>query len=70
MDAIIQYPEIKKYDFKDKQISLAEKGPFEVNRYSAEIDKLRADLADDWELLIQKITMKLHKVDAASQATP
>jgi len=70
LDEAIQYPEMKRYDLTDNQISLAEKGPSINEKYSAEISKLRTDLMDDWEPLIQKIKIKLLKVDATSQATP
>jgi len=70
LDEMIQYPEMKRYNLTDKQISLTEKGPFISEKYSAEIEKLRAHLSDNWEPFIQKIKIKLHKVDATSQATP
>jgi len=70
MAEVIQYPEMKRYDLTDKQLSLTEKGPFPTEKYSAEINKLRTDLTDNWEPLIQKIKIKLYRVDATSQATP
>ena len=70
LEEVVQYPEMKRYDLTDKQISLTENGPSIIEKYSAEINNLRADLTDDWEPLIQKIKIKLLKVDATSQATP
>jgi len=70
LNEVIQYPEMKRYDLTDKEISLKEKSPIVTEKYSAEIDKIRSDLMDDWDPLIEKIKIKLHKVDATSQATP
>lgn len=70
LEEVVQYPEMKRYDLTGKQISLTEKVPFIIEKYSAEINNLRDDLTDDWEPLIQKIKIKLLKVDATSQATP
>jgi len=67
---VIQYPEMKRYDPVDESISSMKKSPFTAEKYSAEIDRLRSYPADDWDALIEKINLKLRKVDATSQATP
>lgn len=70
LEEVIHYPEMKRYDLTDNQIPATEKLSFIHKKYSDEISNLPADLADDWESLIQKINIKLLKVDATSQATP